>query len=285
VKTCPNCGFQCEPTDTECPKCGIVFKKWEAVEASKKALERQKFEEEAKRITEQDAEIFAELQERDAKREKRRQFFRRVSNVFDSNSKREGGEEKKLVEARERTQKIESQEIQAKKVKEEEKPDRVMEGGEDQGESKERILCRDGTCIGVIGPDGLCSICGLPYSSSKERIPKFRVVEKVIGPDSVESGCGAAILAFIIGGLVSLIPVVGWILGPFIIFAGAIIPFKNFWDGIKGETRTMQFIEGPCPYCTGEVSVHVDNFDEVIGRDCPICKKRFVVREKQFWAV
>ena len=36
MKTCPNCGFQCEPTDTECPKCGIIFEKWEAVESRKR---------------------------------------------------------------------------------------------------------------------------------------------------------------------------------------------------------------------------------------------------------
>jgi len=26
-----------------------------------------------------------------------------------------------------------------------------------------RILCSDGNCIGVIGPDGRCKVCGLPY--------------------------------------------------------------------------------------------------------------------------
>ena len=26
-----------------------------------------------------------------------------------------------------------------------------------------RTLCSDGNCIGVIGPDGLCKECGLPY--------------------------------------------------------------------------------------------------------------------------
>ncbi|MGA3173502.1 MAG: hypothetical protein ABSE25_03640 [Syntrophorhabdales bacterium] len=27
-----------------------------------------------------------------------------------------------------------------------------------------RILCRDGTCIGVIGEQGTCKICGKPYA-------------------------------------------------------------------------------------------------------------------------
>ena len=28
-----------------------------------------------------------------------------------------------------------------------------------------RRLCRDGNCIGVIGPDGTCKECGLPYDA------------------------------------------------------------------------------------------------------------------------
>lgn len=31
MKNCPNCGYQNNPTETECSKCGIVFKKWFAV--------------------------------------------------------------------------------------------------------------------------------------------------------------------------------------------------------------------------------------------------------------
>jgi len=28
----------------------------------------------------------------------------------------------------------------------------------------QRIACSDGTCIGIIGPDGRCTICGKPYT-------------------------------------------------------------------------------------------------------------------------
>ena len=31
-------------------------------------------------------------------------------------------------------------------------------------EWEQRILCSDESCIGVIGPDGRCKECGLPYS-------------------------------------------------------------------------------------------------------------------------
>ncbi len=32
-------------------------------------------------------------------------------------------------------------------------------------EWEQRILCSDESCIGVIGPDGLCKECGKPYDS------------------------------------------------------------------------------------------------------------------------
>ena len=31
-----------------------------------------------------------------------------------------------------------------------------------------RKLCSDGTCIGIIGPDGRCKECGKPYSGEPE---------------------------------------------------------------------------------------------------------------------
>jgi hypothetical protein len=33
---------------------------------------------------------------------------------------------------------------------------------------EQRTLCSDESCIGVIGPDGLCKECGKPYSSEQE---------------------------------------------------------------------------------------------------------------------
>ena len=34
-------------------------------------------------------------------------------------------------------------------------------------EWEQRILCSDESCIGVIGPDGLCKECGKPYKSEE----------------------------------------------------------------------------------------------------------------------
>jgi hypothetical protein len=44
--------------------------------------------------------------------------------------------------------------------------------GEEENESDDsdwgkRILCSDESCIGVIGPDGRCKECGLPYEKAQ----------------------------------------------------------------------------------------------------------------------
>jgi hypothetical protein len=35
-------------------------------------------------------------------------------------------------------------------------------------EWEQRTLCSDESCIGVIGPDGLCKECGKPYESEEQ---------------------------------------------------------------------------------------------------------------------
>jgi hypothetical protein len=49
------------------------------------------------------------------------------------------------------------------------KPAAVEEGAAPGGEDdsldfSKRLLCSDGACIGVIGPDGRCKECGKPYT-------------------------------------------------------------------------------------------------------------------------
>ena len=58
-------------------------------------------------------------------------------------------------------------------------------------EWENRTLCRDGSCIGVIGPDGCCKECGKPYEElpPEEEIslqPREETVD--IEPGDAESG-------------------------------------------------------------------------------------------------
>jgi hypothetical protein len=39
---------------------------------------------------------------------------------------------------------------------------------QDAGGFSDRILCSDGTCIGVINTDGVCTECGKPYQGEPE---------------------------------------------------------------------------------------------------------------------
>jgi hypothetical protein len=41
--------------------------------------------------------------------------------------------------------------------------ERETENYQDDTDWENRILCSDGNCIGVIGPDGCCKECGRPY--------------------------------------------------------------------------------------------------------------------------
>lgn len=40
-----------------------------------------------------------------------------------------------------------------------------------------RVLCEDGNCIGVIGPNGLCKECGKPYEGNDEINPEDKKEE------------------------------------------------------------------------------------------------------------
>jgi hypothetical protein len=44
----------------------------------------------------------------------------------------------------------------------------TAEAGEDVADFSERILCSDGSCIGVINEKGICNECGKPYSGEAE---------------------------------------------------------------------------------------------------------------------
>jgi len=44
----------------------------------------------------------------------------------------------------------------------------AAESGDDGVDFSKRILCSDGTCIGVINEDGFCSECGKLYTGEAE---------------------------------------------------------------------------------------------------------------------
>jgi len=71
-----------------------------------------------------------------------------------------------------------NEETVASDVEEADSEDEISEEPEETGEYdtetqtdldwEQRTLCSDESCIGVIGPDGLCKECGKPYNSEQE---------------------------------------------------------------------------------------------------------------------
>ncbi len=65
------------------------------------------------------------------------------------------------------------------------------------GDWEDRVLCEDGNCIGVIGPDGRCKECGRPYKGGGTFSPKedsdasnFVSADDYDGPGASESETG-----------------------------------------------------------------------------------------------
>lgn len=55
-------------------------------------------------------------------------------------------------------------------------------------EWERRILCSDGNCIGVIGPDGLCKECGKPYEGTEQISDHEDNQEEIFDPPSPHEG-------------------------------------------------------------------------------------------------
>ena len=62
-----------------------------------------------------------------------------------------------------------------------------------------------------------------------------------------------------------MIPVVGVFLGPVFLGLGFFVPFFGLGAGVKDSLSAPKkylAIEGPCPYCRGNNSVKMTNFDD-----------------------
>jgi DNA-directed RNA polymerase subunit RPC12/RpoP len=85
-------------------------------------------------------------------------------------------------------------------------------------------------------------------------------------------GCMGAV--FVIVGVLLCFTVIGAIIGIPLILIGVGSP-------IMGSLVGLGSIKGPCPWCGGVVVTPLRSH----GVDCPSCKKRVVVRGKQFVAL
>ena len=101
------------------------------------------------------------------------------------------------------------------------------------------------------------------------------VTRKEAAPFLQRAGMGivGAIVCFILGAGMLIIPIIGWILGP-IMMIGSIGIFGNSFSAQPTYT-------GKCPYCGR--TVLAGNPEDV--RKCISCKNRFVHRAGQLWKI
>jgi hypothetical protein len=110
------------------------------------------------------------------------------------------------------------------------------------------------------------------------------------GAKGLALGLWAGIVIFSIGvAFLLFIPLIGWIIGPLLMMGAFAAPFMLGTCGIVSGVGTTgnTVLKGKCPYCTGliDVTVLATQKGQVLGVDCPICKKRFVVKGQTFCAV
>lgn len=107
-----------------------------------------------------------------------------------------------------------------------------------------------------------------------------------VGAKGAGLGVIVGFCIFSVGLVICIIPVIGWIFGPLLMVSAFVAPFMFGAAGIKGgiDMAGSTILKGACPYCSGAINVTVlaKSRGNVVGVDCPICKKRFVVKGQTF---
>ena len=86
-------------------------------------------------------------------------------------------------------------------------------------------------------------------------------------PGAGERFGGCLLFAFLALGAL-IIPLVGWVASPVLLF----LALGSLFQG--------SYHQGKCPYCGHENKVSEGR----PGADCAACKRRFVVRDGQYWS-
>lgn len=87
----------------------------------------------------------------------------------------------------------------------------------------------------------------------------------------VASGLMEAVFCFMVGVLLLVVPVIGWILGPALMLLAALIIVVH---GAALLTRRSGYV-GRCPHCGAKTTVHSE---DGTGR-CPVCRRRVALHD------
>ena len=95
---------------------------------------------------------------------------------------------------------------------------------------------------------------------------------------------GLPMLGIMIGLVVLIIPIIGWIASPFIIIGSCtgapVFAFRALfikWGFMKPKIDDYQLV-GTCPYCDNDLSVNLKN--EITK--CKYCKERVLIKSEKF---
>lgn len=139
-----------------------------------------------------------------------------------------------------------------------------------------------------------CASCGWTgdvLEKVQKLKPRITIPKKKLIFSSTDEILGALIgmpaLGLIIGIVLLMIPIIGWILGPMVIFGcctgGPVIALRALgikWGWVKPKDDDFK-LEGECPYCDNDLSVNLPK--EKIT--CGFCKERVLIKAEKFYTI
>jgi DNA-directed RNA polymerase subunit RPC12/RpoP len=101
------------------------------------------------------------------------------------------------------------------------------------------------------------------------------------------AGCLGSILLIVIGCVLLLIPIIGWIIGGCMIISGLMSPFIGGAAalGIGEDLADDHELKGDCPYCTNSVTVGINGKPDKKIVKCETCQERILVKEDTFYTI
>jgi ribosomal protein S27AE len=98
---------------------------------------------------------------------------------------------------------------------------------------------------------------------------------------------GFPLVGLLIGGILLLIPIIGWIASPIVIFTGftgapyfALRSLFIKWGWMKPKINDYK-LEGKCPYCDNNLSVNLPSEKTT----CGFCKERVLIKAEKFYTI
>jgi DNA-directed RNA polymerase subunit M/transcription elongation factor TFIIS len=143
----------------------------------------------------------------------------------------------------------------------------------------------------------VCTSCGWTNQgiySLNDLKPRFTVPtrknlsEGEKADQNLGAGCSGSIFFIVIGCVLLLIPIIGWIIGGIMILMGLMSPFIGGAAALGiGDSLVNDYeLIGDCPYCTNSVTVRMKvNTDKNIMAKCETCQERILVKEDTFYTI